>query len=186
MSRRAAPCIWKGLASKDYLRLSEITASKLWRGQSAQSFREMIRQRKLVPGIQIVFDFLHRHGIATAIVSSGPYQLAERAQALFSITDIRANRLDIDGRGIFVGTVEVQVLDNAKQIAGKALQERFGATFETTAMIGDSASDQALASIASLSIAYDADCADFLQACNHRLNSGEMERAVALLAARVQ
>lgn len=177
--------LWQGLAARDYARLSELTARKLWQGRSAQPFWALIDQRKPVPGIKDVFDFLHRQGVATAIVSSGPYQLAERAQTLFPIAAIRANRLGIGSDGLFSGTVDVQVDDGAKDIAARDLQAKFGASPETTAMIGDTDSDRALASLASLSIAYDAGDTDFAKACSHRLAAGEMAQAVALLAVKI-
>ncbi len=177
--------LWQGLASRDYQRLSELTASKLWQGRSAQPFLELIAQRRLVPGIQTVFDFLHQHGVVTAIVSSGPYQLAERAQALLAITDIRANKLDIDDNGCFTGKVEVQVIDNAKDEVGRALQAHYGATPETTLMIGDSNSDRALAQLASLAIAYDTQDTEFISACTHQLDAGTLAQAVALLATKL-
>lgn len=173
--------LWQGLATRDYLRLSELTARKLWQGRSAQIFLEMIEQRRLVTGIESVFNFLNQHGIATAVVSSGPYQLAERAKQLFSITEIFANKLDIDESGCFSGSVEVQVIDNAKHEVGKTLQAKYGATPETTAMIGDSNSDVTLAQLAKLAIAYDTQDIELVKVCSHRLYAGQLAQAVPLL-----
>jgi phosphoserine phosphatase len=176
--------LWKGLGKSAYHKLSRLTANNLWRGKSSKTFWEMIRARRPVPGVDRVFAYLHDNNIGSAIISSGPYQLAERARELFYVTEIRANKLYIDPDGEFTGEVDVQVDDNHKDIPAKQLMTKFGAVHNTTAMIGDTESDVAIAKLASLSIAYHSEDRTLLEACKYRLAQGEISKVVDLLNAR--
>jgi HAD superfamily phosphoserine phosphatase-like hydrolase len=176
--------LWTGLGSRDYERLSWLTAKKLWQGRSAELFLQLVAAREPVRGIEGVFAYLGESGIRSAIVSSGPYQLAQRARELFSIDEIRANRLEIDGNGRFTGSVDVQVDDNFKGVPARRLMAKFGADPDSTAMIGDAASDIAMSELASLSIAYDSNDSALLRACKHHVAGGEMSAVVDLLRAQ--
>lgn len=184
-TERQAWQLWEGLAEREYGRLSRLTARKLWAGRPAAPFLEMVEARSTVPGIDQVFAFVHTNGVASAIISSGPYHLAERAQRLFGIDAIRANRLAIDAQGHFTGEVEVQVDDNAKASCAHELMAHFGAERATTAVIGDAASDAGMAALATLAIAYDARDETLLDTCRHWLPAGRMAAAVDLLHAQL-
>jgi phosphoserine phosphatase len=80
--------------------------------------------------------------------------------------------------------VDVQVDDNHKDIPAKELMTKFGAGDNTTAMIGDTESDVAIAKLASLSIAYNSEDRTLLEACKYRLAEGEISKVVDLLKAR--
>jgi phosphoserine phosphatase len=164
--------------------LSHLTANSLWRGKSSETFLKMIWARKPVPGVDRVFAYLHDNNIRSAIVSSGPYHLAERARELFDVTEIRANKLYIDPDGKFTGEVDVQVDNNHKDIPAKELMTKFGASHKTTAMVGDTESDVSMAKLASLSIAYNCEDRPLLEACKYRLAQGEISKVVDLLNAR--
>lgn len=174
--------LWTGLGSQEYERLSILTAQRLWMGKPTQPFWELVGSRRPVPGIEEVFDYLQKQQIRSAIVSSGPYQLAERARKLFGVDEIRANRLAIGPAGTFTGEVDVQVDENRKDVPARELMYQFQADYDSTAMIGDNSSDVAMASLVSMSIAYDSTDSRLLEACQHELKAGEMGQAVALLA----
>src|SRR6516162_3603054 len=126
--------------TNDYRLLSRLTVEDLWAGKSARPFIDLIETRRLMPGAKELFNFLNDNGIRTAIISSGPYQLAQRAQKLFGIDQIRANHVMIEGKR-FVGTVDVQVEDSKKDLVAKEIMEALGASYLEAAGIGDSLSD---------------------------------------------
>lgn len=173
--------LWSGLGTHQYERLSILTAQRLWIGRPAGPFWELISSRRPVAGIEEVFGYLRQEQIASAIISSGPYQLAERAQELFGISDIRANRLHIGPTGMFTGEVDVQVDENHKEVSAQGIMSQHGADYNTTAMIGDALSDVSMAKLVSTSIAYDATDPVLLDVCRYRLKEGEMRKAVDLL-----
>lgn len=173
--------LWAGLGSHEYERLSALTAQRLWVGKSAKPFWELVKSRQPVPGIEQVFRYLQQRRIRSAIVSSGPHQLAERARKLFDVDEIRANRLSIGPAGTFTGEVEVQVDENRKDVPAREIMHKFEADYDSTAMIGDAFSDVAMARLVSTSIAYDSTDEKLLAASQYELKAGEMGRAVDLL-----
>lgn len=173
--------LWTGLGASDYDRLSHLTAKKLWRQKSSEKFWRLIYARRPVTGVDQVFNYLNENKIKSAIISSGPYQLAERAQQLFSVSKIRANKLGIGEDGEFTGEVDIQVDDNHKDIPAKEIMTKFGASYDTTAVIGDSRSDLAIAKLVSLSIAYDTTDSALLAACCARVAPGEIYNVIDVL-----
>jgi len=173
--------LWRNLAKTDYVRLSRITAEKLWRHKSADGLWRLIRDRKPVAGISQVFGYLQANAIKTAVVSSGPYQLAERAQRMYGVDLIRANRLEIGADGTFTGQVEVQVDENHKDTVAQELMNALGIPADSTAMIGDSHSDAAMARVVGLPIAYDAEDKKLLKNCPVHLSRGRLSEAIRVL-----
>ncbi|MDJ0911444.1 MAG: HAD-IB family phosphatase [Woeseiaceae bacterium] len=179
-TERQAWQLWNGLSKKDYVRLSQRTA-EIWKGRSAEIFADFIGSRSLVTGIESVFDFVQQNGLRSAIISTGPYQLAQRAQKLFNIDAIRANRLDIDAEGRFLGTVDVAVEEGNKGSVARDVMESLGVAPQRTAVIGDSEGDATMAQEVGLSIAYDSSSDVLDAACEFTLRDGDLGKAVAIL-----
>ena len=179
-TERQAWELWHGLGTSDYKKLG-IRTAQIWKNQDSQHFWELIDSRPLVPGIDEVFGFLNDHKVKTAIVSTGPYQLAERAQRLFHIDEIRANKLAIGADGRFTGEVDIQVDENDKSLAAAEIMTKLGGSYDTSAMVGDGASDAAIAKLVSLPIAYDSDDETLLKACRYRINAGQIRRTIDLV-----
>lgn len=173
--------LWEGLGAVNYARLASLTANNLWKHKSADKFRELVSTRRPTPHVEQVFAYLNDAKIKSAIVSSGPYQLAQKAQRLFGVAEIRANKLDIGEDGRFTGGLDVQVDDNHKDIPAIEVMHSFGANYETTAMIGDTVSDVSVARLVSLPIAYDTADEALAEICRHRLSAGNIAKAVDFL-----
>lgn len=183
-TRKQAMQLWRGLQKKDYSLLSSHTA-RIWAGQSAASFWRLIEERKLIPGIHQLVEYLHTNNIPCAIVSSGPYQLAERAQRLLAISTIRANKLEISREGCFTGAVDVQVDDSQKDLAAIDAMKEFSARPQFTAMIGDTTSDAMIAKVADISIAFNTDESALIKACRYQLSSQNIDEAIPILTAHL-
>jgi phosphoserine phosphatase len=179
-TERQAWQLWRGLSKKDYVRLSERTA-EIWKGQSAATFAQLIEERPLVRGIEAVFAFVHQNSLRSAVISTGPFQLARRAQELFKIDIVRANRLNVDDAGNFSGLVEVEVEENAKGSAACAVMNSLGVDPARTAMIGDSEGDAQIARLVGLSIAYDSSSSRLDAECDYVLHRGEIAKTVEIL-----
>jgi HAD superfamily phosphoserine phosphatase-like hydrolase len=172
--------LWDGLGHRDYKRLGARTAD-IWKDRPSNEFWELINSRTLVPGIEDLFAFLNDNLVKTAIISSGPYQLAQRAQRLFHISEIRANKLYIAEDGSFTGHVEIQVDENDKRSTAEEVMAKLGGTFSRAAMVGDSASDAGVAELVAIPIAYDSTDDALLRACRYRIAAGEMRKVIDLL-----
>ena len=158
-----------------------MTASRVWRGKSAEPLLRLVKQRPYVEGIAEVMAQLKAWSMRTAIVSTGPWQLAERARCELGIDLILANRLDIEG-GRIVGTVEIMVDENRKDQAAKQVMAAFNAAPARTAVIGDSPSDARMAELAGLAIAYDCESPVLAAAARASCAAGELRRVIDILA----
>lgn len=174
--------LWKAFGRSDYAHLCTVTVNDLWRGQGAEPFFELIAARRYVDGIFDVFNWLQARKIRTAIVSTGPYQLAERAMRDLKIDRILANRVGIkDGR--FAGTVDVMVDENRKDDAAREIMAALHVAPAHTAMIGDSLSDVRMAAVVGLSIAYDPEGPELTAAASTVLSAGSLRRAIDIFEA---
>jgi len=163
-----------------YQLLARITAGRLWRGRSAEPFLELLSGRVYQDGIAEVFDYLRRTRVKTAIVSSGPFQLAARAQADLGIDEIRANELVITD-GHIGGHVRVQVDDSEKKRVSLELLDAYDVSPEHAAAVGDTASDVALAKTVGLAVAYDSVSDELTRVAHVRLRKGEIVRLIVVL-----
>ena len=157
----------------DYDSLAGLVAGRLWKGKPAAPYWDLVRSREYQPGVRELFARLHAQGLRSAIVSSGPYHLAERAQRDLGIDAIRANRLLFEGDRLS-GEVEVQIRDHDKLFAGRALMDELGVSPQATAFIGDSDSDVALAEAVALPVSYDPKSDRLVEVCRHVLRHGEL------------
>jgi len=163
---RAALRLAKRYMTTDYRQLSRITVEKLWLGKPAEPLFDLIDHRKLMPGANELFAFLRQNKVTTAIVSSGPYQLAERAQQLLGIDLIRANRVHVEN-GLIAGRVDVQVDEAGKGAVAASLLDEFGLDKSSVAGAGDSASDIDLMRHADCSIAFNSKSEELKRACRY-------------------
>jgi phosphoserine phosphatase len=159
----------------DYAQLVKQVAGNLWKGKPASIITEMVSQRRYQPGIQQAVEFLHSQHIRTAIISSGPYELALRARRDLGIPTIRANRLIVQN-GVIQGDMEVMVPDGEKARIGQEVISEMDSDLSHTAFIGDSDSDVELARLVGLSIAYNSRSQKMVDSCTYRLGYGELFR----------
>jgi phosphoserine phosphatase len=159
--------------SRDYDRLVEIVAGKLWKGRYADVYYAMVAERHYQPGVKQVFDFLKENNIRSAIISSGPYELALRAQQDLEIDIIRANRLVIKN-GYIAGTVEVMVPDAEKSRVGREVMVEMGIEPNQVMFIGDSDSDVELAKMVKIAVAYNSNSERLIKVCDLVLEYGKL------------
>lgn len=161
--------------NSDYQLLSEITVQKLWIGRSETVFSKLVGDRCFSRGVHGLFRFLKERNVRTAIISSGPLQLAKRAQSELGIDILRANEVHFEN-GRFNGEVDVQVHDNDKVSVGLDVIRQLGGNADSTLFVGDTISDVGLAEAVGVSIAYDTKCAELQNVSDHLLSRGELGR----------
>lgn len=64
----------------DIKKLADEVIGKLWKGRKADRFFKLVKSRKYNPGVKETIAKLREMGIKTCILTSGPIQLAKRAQ----------------------------------------------------------------------------------------------------------
>lgn len=171
--------------AKKYLRsnyelLVENVAGKLWKGKSAPVYEQLVADRRYHPGVREVFEFIHLNKINSAILSSGPYDLAKRAQNELGIDVIYANRLIIKNEKI-IGKVDVMVEDSEKAKIGKKLAKEMSIDLSNVTFIGDTDSDVELAIQVGLPIAYNSKSSRLKKVCKYSINYGELRNLIKIL-----
>jgi len=172
----------------DYVYLSNYTADQLWQGKPAKPYYDLIESRVYQPGVGELFEYLRCNNVYTAIISSGAYDLALRAQQDLSIDVVLANKLFVDEVTLnLTGEVEVMVPDNRKDKVGKKLihrlstNENLDVDLSKVAFVGDTDSDVSLAKIVSLAIAYNSTSRKLNKVCHYTLKYGDLPKLIHIL-----
>lgn len=164
----------------DYDLLARTVAEQLWKDRPVSVYWNLIKARVYQPCIQEVFEHLHKQRIQTALISSGPYHLALRAQKDLGIDEIWANKL-LMRAGYFQGQVEVMVSDSDKGRIGTEIMRKRGVKAGNISFIGDSESDVGLAKLVGLPVAYDSVSDRLIAVCKYVLRHGELYRLLEIL-----
>jgi phosphoserine phosphatase len=170
----------KRFLKHDYETLGRITTEVLWKGKSATPFLDLVRQRPYQSGVAELVEGLRQCGVMTAIVSSGPIQLAVRAQKDLGIDEIRANEVRVvDGR--VSGQLNIGVSDSDKGRVSLEVMRCLGVTPEESAAVGDTESDVTVAQVVGLTIAYDSNSAELDKLARVHLRKGELLKLLDIL-----
>ena len=168
------------LMKTDYELMSKITVEELWKGKPAEPFLKLVNERQYEEGVRELFEFLQLHNFKTGIVSSGPFQLARRAQEELGIDEIRSNYVHFENQQV-AGTVEVNVPDDEKDRVGLDLISKFRSDPGHALFIGDEPSDKNLAREVGLSIAYNCNDTGLRNHATYELPRGRLLDAVQII-----
>ena len=84
----------------NYSKLVDEVVGRLWKGKDAKPYYDLIKKAKYVKGVKQLFKELHKRKYKTAIISSGPKDLALRAKKDLGIDYIYTNELVIKNNKI--------------------------------------------------------------------------------------
>ncbi len=152
-----------------------------WHNVDAALYLELVKNREYHETIKNLAKNLKQHGYKTALVSSGPYDLAARAQRELDIDFIRANRLKIAKNGCFTGDTEVQVDDANKYLAVLDIMNHLGLTNEAVATIGDSGNDIAIAERVALTFTINSSSDELSNIADYNLTSSDGRKILRTL-----
>ena len=163
----------KRYLKQDYETLGRITTEVLWKGKSAAPFLDLVRHRKYQSGVAELVEGLRQRGVMTAIISSGPMQLAARAQRDLGIDEVRANELEIVD-GLVSGQIDIGVSDSGKGPVGLEVMRCLAVSPDESAAVGDTDSDVGVAQVVGLPVAYDSNSAELDSLARVHLRKGEL------------
>lgn len=163
----------------NYELMARQIAERLLKGRPVDRFNEVMRDRRLSPGVQDLFEYLHKRDIFTIIVSTGPKVLAERVQKEFGVDEILANDIAVRD-GHFTGDVDIQVIERRKSaslepVLEAAAQRRKFVSLNV-AGIGDSEADRGILAKAALGFAYGDRSRELRQVAQVHIPIGQLGR----------
>jgi len=91
----------------NYQKLVDEVVGRLWKGKDIDKYLKLIKNVKYKEGVKETIKMLKRRGYKTAIISSGPKELAERAMKEVGIDYIYANQLVFEN-GKVKGTTDIK------------------------------------------------------------------------------
>lgn len=166
----------------DYERLKREVPGRLWRGKDAKPYYDLVNSIEYMNGIKEVFDYIHKKGFITAIVSGSSLDVARRVQKDFGVDHIFANHLVIED-----GKVSGEFLDPIRSGLGykvkvlNELCEKIGLSMSEVVYIGDSKFDIAIFKEVGLSIAFNSDCAELKEIATHVVDSKNLSEIIEFL-----
>ena len=98
----------KKYVKDNYQKLVEEVIGRVWADKPAKPYFDLIAEHHYVMGARKTFEKIQREKDKSMLISSGPYDLALRAQRELSIDYIFANRLVIQN-GRIVGTKDMSL-----------------------------------------------------------------------------
>ncbi len=160
----------------DYAKLVEEVVHKLWKGKDAAPYFQLIAQINYLPGVKEVFQEIKKKDYLTAIVSSGPIDLARRAQHDFGIDFVYANALVIDN-GIITGDFVWPAAGKEQKLyIVEHLCKDLGIDPKEAIFVGDSNIDIGAFTFIGTSIAFNAASADLKKVATHIVEDHDLRK----------
>ncbi len=167
---------------KDFGKLVDIVIHNLWKGKPAQPYLDLVAEAQYLPGVQETVKELHRRGYRTAIITSGPSLLMERAKKELDIDLGVASVLEVkdgvitgrsrhgDGSPMFLEQ------ERNKAHVAELLCEELGLALKDTVAVGDGRNDIPLFKAAGMSIAFNTKNDDVRKAATHHVEGNDLRK----------
>ena len=165
----------------DYAKLVEEVVHKLWKGKDAAPYFQLIQRIRYLPGVQEVLQHIKRQDYFTAIISSGPIDLARRAQHDLGIDFVYANELVIENgkiSGEFLWPVGGK--DKKVQIV-KHLCKDLGISPKEVIFVGDSDIDILAFQFVGTSIAFNSHSKELSEVATHIIGGKDLRKVLPFL-----
>ena len=138
---------------KNYKKLVSEVVGKLWKGNDAKPYYDLIKKTKYMKGVKPLFRELKKREYKTAIISSGPKDQALRAKKELGIDYIYSNNLIIR-RGKISGDFKWPVGAGRKQTILRKLCEDHNIFYKDCIVVVHDTNDIKMAKTAGMTIAF--------------------------------
>ena len=164
----------------DYWEWARLDAA-LWRGVELARVEEIFRRSEYRPGVRALFDVLNRHGVRTAIVSTGlDVHVRQVAQDL-GVWRTVSNKLLVEN-GRLTGEAVVNVIEGGKGAPMVQFRLEAGAQPQECLAVGDGPADVDLFAQAGLAVAVCPRDERVRQAAHVVIEDGDLGAIIPLLA----
>ena len=148
--------ITKKYGRTDYETLVKEVVGRLWKGKPADAYFSLIKNAQYVRGIKETIEILKSKGYKTALISTGPRDLAIRAQKELGLDYVYANHLMTEN-GIVTGSTDMRNWplrwDNKAEIMRQICREH-NLYYKDCIMVGNGENDIKMARTAGFAIAF--------------------------------
>lgn len=166
----------------DYDRLVEEVVVKLWKGNDAKPYYDLINSIEYLEGVKEAFTYVKQKGLITAIISASSIDVARRVDKDYGVDHVYANELVIkDGKvsGDFIWPIGVG--NDAKARIVWELSDQLGISTDDVIFIGDSDTDFEAFEECGISIAFNSDSEKLKSAATHVVDSDNLADIIPVL-----
>lgn len=166
----------------NYQKLVEEVVGRLWKGKSQQLFDELIQKQQYKPDVKETILALKEKGYRTVIISSGPKQLAERAQQEVGIDDVFANEVIFE-MGLAAGRIEREfwrIRSDNKAVILRELSQKYNIDLKDMIVVGHEENDIQMMRVAGFSIALNPESEAVRKAAN-KVVEGSIKNILPLI-----
>jgi len=160
----------------NYEKLVKEVIGKLWKDKPAEVYFDLIKKARYVKGVKETFVVLKSKNYKIAIISSGPRDLAKRAQDELDIDYIYANHLQIEGNKVS-GLTDMRNWplrnDNKGEIMRKLCDEH-NISYKDCIVVGHEDNDMKMARTAGLAIAFCPKDEEIKKYCNIVIDKNDL------------
>lgn len=167
----------KRYVKSDYQKLVEEVIGRLWKGKAAKPYFDLIDSLEYVDGAKETLVELKKRGYLTAIITSGPSDLALRAKKDCYVDFIFANRLVIKD-GFVEGNTDMKYWPIRHDTKNDPLMEICMLSkipLADSIVVGHDDADIKMAKEAGLAIAFFPSSEEFTKHCEIVINEGEQD-----------
>ena len=169
----------------DYQKLVDEVVGRLWKGKPAGPFIDLVARTPYSPGIREFFsalDGLDGERVPRAIITGGPFELAERIRLEFGVDFIFANQLEIRDHKI-AGALHLPVGNGTATKAAiiEQLCDDLEILPQEVLYIGDSSADADAFRVVGVSVAFNGAPEELRRIATHVVESGDLRDIIPLL-----
>ena len=157
----------------NYAKLVDEVVGKLWKGRPAKPYYDLTKKLKYTKGAKQTFRELKKMNYKTAIISSGPNDLALRAKKDLNIDYIFTNYLIIKNNKIS-GEFKWPVGDARKQVILRNLAEKLNVDLKDVIVIVHGDNDIRMAKTAGFAIAFNPTSEKLLKYCSKTIRENNL------------
>lgn len=166
----------------DYDKLVHEVVGRLWKGKSAHGYYELITAAEYFPGVKETMAELRKAGIDTAIITSGPKDLALRAKDELEVGHVFANELVIKDEtisGEFIASLGFGGIEKVEVI--KNLTSELLLLPSQVAYVGDNDNDILISDKVGMSIAFCANSEQLRKMVTHVVDDPDLKKILPLI-----
>jgi len=170
----------------NYPKLVEEVIGRLWKDKPEKDFMDLVNSKKYTKSAKELFAWLKENNYKTAIISSGPKQLAERAKKELDINYIYTNRVTFkDGKLVGTKALEYWPIRSGNKVEYlRKLCKDHNLFYRDCIVVGHDDADIKMARTAGFTIGFCPEDEEFKKYCNVIIEKRDLRDIIPILEKR--